>query len=284
MLKEGESLGIPNYGPWYFEIAPNQNKSEEVLKTHAFINSTIESDRIAEFQGQKSVKFINYGRTQLVYVLTVNNSRQYTLLVNQPATEFGTGKQEFENLSLLHKNNNKNVIEPLWYFSNGEKELYVTPYNYQARCIGIETKDWGMWVPEPQYNFKEFTDKERKIVNSSMVAMLIELYDEKNGLALSGCRLDGGDFMLEKDSESEQISYENIFKRIKLIAARKLIPIEFDKYLDRIRLELSGKENKEPNIVVGKKIKNPLLDEEIEEGIKLGLQYKKEQRKEDFCI
>lgn len=282
MLKEGESLGIPNYGSWYFEIAPNQNKSEEVLKTHAFISSIIKSDKIAEFKGQKSVKFINYGRTQLVYVLTVNNSRQYTLLVNQPATEFGTGKREFENLRLLNKNNNKNVIKPLWYFSNGEKELYVTPYNYQARCVGIETKDWGMWVPEPQYNFKKFTDEERKIINSGMVAMLIELYDEKNGLGLSGCRLDGGDFMLEKGFENHKLTNENIHKKMKLIAARKLISIKFDEYIERIRKELSDKEENNNYMIIGKKLKNPMYAEEIERGIQIGIENR--NKGNEICI
>ena len=243
MINKYDSLGIPNYGSWYFEVSQEQDITKEIIKTHSLIETAISDIKMPEFQGEKTIQFINYGETQLVYVLTINESRQYTLLVNQPRTEFGTGKTEYDNLLKLH-NSNQSVIKPLCYFEDGERELYVTPYYYQARCIGIDNDEWGMWIPEPEYYFKDFTDKERQIVNSSMVAMLIELYDDKRKLGLSECRLDGGDFMLEKGFENQELTNKNILKKMKLIAARKLISIEFDKYLDSIRKELLGKEEK----------------------------------------
>ena len=276
MINEDDPLGIPNYGPWYFEISKEQNLAEEMIKTHEFIGSAILNMNDSEFQGKKTIQFINYGDTQLVYVLTINQSRQYTILVNQPQTKYGVGKAEYDNLCQLH-NRNKGVVKPLYYFDDGEKELYVTPYFYQARCIGIDTDKWGIWIPEPNYYFRDFSDKERQIINSSMVAMLVELYDEKRKLGLSECRLDGGDFMLEKGFESLDLTNENILKKMKLIAARKLIQIEFDEYLARIRKELSGEEYDSKHVIVGKEIKDPLSPEEIEKGIQLGIENRKKR-------
>ena len=272
-----DSLGIPNYGLWYFEVLPEQDLVEEFIETYSFIKTAISSIKIPEFQGKKTIQFINYGETQLVYVCTVNNNRQYTLLVNQPRTRFGTGKMEYDNLLQLH-NNNQGVIKPLCYFGDKKRELYVTPYYYQARCIGIDEDEWGMWIPEPEYYFKDFTDGERQIINSSMVAMLIELYDDKRKLGLSECRLDGGDFMLEKGFENQELTNENILRRMKLIAARKLISIEFNEYIERIRKELSGKEENNSYMIIGKTLKNPMYIEEIERGIQLGLENKKKKR------
>lgn len=278
-MDKNEALGIPNYGPWYFSIKDGQHIAVEIVKTHKFMQDVIEgSNNVPEFQGEKDIKFINYGDTQLVYVLTVNGNKQYTLLVNQPHTEFGTGKREFDNLSLLNKNNH-NVIRPFFYAENGERELYATPYSYQARCVGIEKTEWGMWVPEPEYVFKEFTDSERQIINSSMVAMLVQLYDARRKLGLAECRLDGGDFMLEKGFEEQELSCDSILQKMKLIAARKLIYIGFDEYIEKLKAELSGKE-KGPNIILGKKLVNPMTEEEIEKGILLGKENRDKEKHE----
>lgn len=234
------------------------------------------------------MQFINYGSTQLVYVLTIDENRQYTFLVNQPATQFGTGKREFENLRILSKDNRDTVITPLYYFTDQNsmnRELYVTPYYYQSRCIGVEDKEWGMWIPEPEYLFYDFKSQDRKIINASMVALLIKLYDAKGKRGLSEIRLDGGDFMLEKGFEDEDINFENILKKMKLIAARKLVPMELDEYISRIKQELSGKvtDNQEMKII-GKKLRRPLELDEIEDGIKLGINLREKQREEEKLI
>ena len=62
-----------------------------------------------------------------------------------------------------------------------------------------------------------------------MVALLVKMYDEKTKSGLSECRLDGGDFMLEKGFEDENLSFDNILKRMKLIAARNLVQMNLDK-------------------------------------------------------
>ena len=267
---EKESLGIPNYGVWYIETKPNQNAREEMLKIHEFIKDILASNKVAEFQGKdRRVQFINYGRTQLVYVLTIDDNRQYTLLVTQPSANKGIGKKEFNNLNTLSKKSDL-VIRPLYYFHGEESELYVTPYFYQSRCIGIETEDWGMWVPEPTYHFRKSSTQERRTINSAMVSALVSLYDDQRKLGLSECRLDGGDFMLEKGFESENLNIENILKRMKLIAARNMVEMSLEDYISQIRREILGKE--EENIILGKKLRCPMTEKEVDEGIQYGLQ------------
>ncbi len=291
MIKKEDSLGIPNYGMHYLKMPLERNSIEDTLEEflgiHNFINQVASSNTVPEFQGkQKRLQFINYGSTQLVYVLTVDENRQYTLLVNQPATHFGTGKIEFENLRILSKNNRDNVVAPLYYFTDknsANRELYVTPYYYQSRCIGVEDKEWGMWIPEPEYLFYDFKPQDKKVINASMVALLVKLYDDKGKRGLSEVRLDGGDFMLEKGFEDYDMNFENILKRMKLIAARKLEPMELDEYISRIIQELSGKvsDNQEMKII-GKKLRSPLGLDEIEDGIKLGIALKDKEKAEQI--
>ena len=272
-----DSLGIPNYGQWYIETKPNQNAREEMIKIHEFIKDVLVSNKIVEFQGKnRRLQFINYGRTQLVYVLTIDENRQYTLLVTQPSANKGIGKKEFNNLNTLSKKSNL-VIEPLYYFQDEDRELYVTPYFYQSRCIGIETDDWGMWVPEPIYHFRKYSIQERNTINSAMVSALVSLYNDDRKLGLSECRLDGGDFMLEKGFESENLDIENILKNMKLIAARNMIEMSLEEYISQMRRELLGKE--EINIILGKRINCAMTEKEVEEGIQNGLELRDKSKR-----
>lgn len=291
MIKKDDSLGIPNYGIHYLEMPLERNSLKATLAEfegiHDFINYVALSNTVPEFQGkQKRLQFINYGSTQLVYVLTIDENRQYTFLVNQPITPFGTGKKEFENLRMLSKNNKNNVITPLYYFvdqNSANRELYVTPYYYQSRCVGVEDKEWGIWIPEPEYLFYDFKAQDRKIINASMVALLIKLYDDKEKRGLSKVRLDGGDFMLEKGFEDMDINFENILKKMRLIAARELETIELDEYINRIKQELSGQvTNNQEMKIIGKKLRRPLELDEIEDGIKLGIILRDKERAEQM--
>lgn len=159
---EEEALGIPSSGYEYMKVSLEhsdfKSRIDEFKKIRNFLVKAASSNTIQEFQGNsKRLQFINYGDTQLVYVLTVGE-RKYTMLVGQPTTEFGVVKKEYENLKTIGKNNKQNVVVPIQYFKDDKdkQELYVTPYLYQARCIGVEEKDWGVWIPEPEYHFKEF--------------------------------------------------------------------------------------------------------------------------------
>lgn len=287
MINEKDSLGIPSYGMHYLKMPAERDSLRETLAEflgiHGFINQVASSNTVPEFQGkQKRLQFINYGSTQLVFVFTIDEKRQYTFLVNQPSAPFGIGKREFDNLRRLSKDNKDNVISPLYYFTdsnNERRELYITPYHYQSRCVGVEDKEWGVWVPEPEYLFHDFKPRDRAVINASMVALLVQFYDAKNKKGLSEIRLDGGDFMLEKGFEDYDINFDNILKRMKLIAARNLVTMEFDEYIDKLRQELSEKtENLQGRQIIGKKLRKPLDSEEVEAGIKLGLSLREKEK------
>jgi alcohol dehydrogenase YqhD (iron-dependent ADH family) len=69
------------------------------------------------------VQFINYGKTQLVFVLTVDEERQYTLLVKQPSAEFGTCLNEANNLHYLNNKFGDMVVNPIGYYVENDNEL-----------------------------------------------------------------------------------------------------------------------------------------------------------------
>ena len=270
-----ESLGIENYGEWYIRHLPQQNKKEEFKKVNDFISEFISKTDIEELKGKKDIKFINYGDTQLVFVVTINEEKQYALLLNQPKTQAGQGLEEYNNLINLNKNHPDIVIKPLKYYvnpSNPQQELYITPYYFKARCVGVNEKDWGIWIPEPNYHFKDFNQTERKIINKCMIALVVKLYDEKNKKGISKWRFDGGDFMLLKGFEKEVINEGNILKKLLMISARKLITIELNEYIDRMKIELkNGLKEEDEKIIIGKNLRCPFSEEEIEEGIKFGM-------------
>lgn len=287
-----EALGIPSSGYEYIKMLPNKDNVTERLdmleKINEFLVNVASSDLMPEFQGKdKRLQFINYGDTELVYVLTVDN-RKYTMLLGQPITKFGAVKQEYENLKALCRRNKQNIVEPMQYFKDEEskQELYVTPYLYQARCIGIEEKDWGIWIPEPIYHFKDFTRLEKNLINSSMIALLIKLYDDKNNLGIGECKIGGGDFILEKGFEDEEITYENILKRLKLIAARKLIPMSLDEYVRKIQEEFSKityyktEDEMDKTLIINHKARAPMELGEIKNGIELGYKLRERALKE----
>lgn len=283
-MKE-EALGIPSSGFEYMKLLPKQNDVDEFFDIQDFLKEVIRSKTIPEFQGKnKTIQFINYGDTQLVYVLSVGE-RKYTLLLGQPATEFGKVKKEYENLRRLGKANQKNVVVPIHYVksNSNKRELYVTPYLFQARCVGVEEKEWGMWIPEPRYHFKEFSLKERNIINSSMIAMLIKLYDNDSNLGIASCHLGGGDFILEKGFENEEITYSNIIKRLKLIAARELLPISLEGYVERLKEEFSkrtyyrSERERDKKILINHKARSSMTMEEIERGIELGYELRQKE-------
>ena len=105
----------------------------------------------------------------------------------------------------------------------------------------------------------------------------ISLYNDDRKLGLSECRLDGGDFMLEKGFESENLDIENILKNMKLIAARNMIEMSLEEYISQMRRELLGKEEK--NIILGKRIKCAMTEKEVEEGIQNGLELRNKSKR-----
>ena len=217
-----------------------------------------------------NVEFINYGKTELVYVLSEKSGKRVTILVKQPGVQLGKVNQEAQNLLALKKRD-PNVVAPIDYFQLGDQELYTTPYINQARCIA-SYGSWGMYVPEPYYRFEPFTANQKRIVNSCMIAKLVSLYDFEKQEGISACKLGGGDFMLPKGWEKQIPTIENTLNNLYLIAAREKVNCSFDEYISIIKNEFSratiGKNQKD--LIINLRGRVPMQVSEIEYGILLG--------------
>jgi len=270
---EDKSIGIGIMSSFYIEVADDQNMSEEyakilmfleLYKQHYALKNNIPCDDV-------SVEFINYGKTQLVYVLTdrVKNER-FALLVKQPAVEVGKVLKEAENLKELQRVD-KMVVAPVDYFRYRDQELYVTPYINQARCIASDDK-WGMYVPEPYYRFESFSEEQKRIVNACMIAKLVVFYDFDRHEGISACKLGGGDFMLPKGWENEHPTVEKTMDSLYLIAAREKVKCSFEEYLQILKREFSRKtiHENQNTLVVNHRGRVAMEMEEIEAGIEFG--------------
>jgi len=284
-----EPLGIPSNGAEYLKLNDTQDLFQEFFGIYNFLGQVISGNQVPEFQNpNRRLQFINYGDTELVYVLTVGEQK-YTMLLGQPATEFGTVKKEHDNLKALKVRNPKEVVAPFAYVADEKqkRELYVTPYLYQARCIASQEDGWGIYIPEPDYRFELFSEKQRSIVNSAMIANLVKLYNEKTQQGIGSCKIGGGDFVLEKELDEEEFSEENVLKRMKLIAARELIQMDFDTYLEALRREFSQstyyktESQRDKSILINHKSRIPMTEAEIERGIELGLMLKEKQKQQE---
>lgn len=273
--KSKHNMGIGMLWDAYIFSGKNQNSWEEYAKIQKHINSYIE--KYAKIKGKSTtdfeLEFINYGRTELVYVLTdLTNSEKVTILAKQPIVEFGKVKEEVQNLVNLKKIDGL-IVAPIDYYAENNQELYITPYIKQARCIASDSK-WGMYIPEPFYRFENFTEQQEHIVNSCMIAKLVSLYDFENKKGIGSCKLGGGDFMLPKDWELEIPTIENTLNNLYLISAREMINCSFEEYLSIIRNEFSKVTINEDENTLKINIRGRVKMEEsdIENGIELGKQ------------
>ena len=274
-----ENLGIPDNGYFYHLIDDMQERSIEFSKTENFLNWLI-NEYPKEFGNHAGIKFINYGDTELVYVVDDSGYKR-TLLVGQPNVKFGTVKIEYENLQKLYKQNPSLVVCPTIYFSHVGREAYLTPYFHQARCIATQETGWGAYIPEPNYHFETYSGEDEYTICTTIIANLLTLYNEQEKLGLASCKIGGGDFILEKEWDKEPHTIENTLKRMHLIAARKLLPIELSTYINLLRNEFSQStyyknlSERNPSILVNHKNRCPMMKESIEDGITLGLKLRK---------
>lgn len=277
-------LGIGYLNPLYLSVDSTQNVFEEVDKINAFLNLYMGMCAYREKRDIHDYKleFINYGKTELVYVLTKNTGEMVTVLVKQPAVKLGDVEREAINLIELKKID-KNVVAPIDYFKYGDQELFVTPYIYQARCVASYT-DWGMYIPEPNYRFVNFDKKQRSIVNKCMIAKLISYYDYVSSRGVVSCKLGGGDFMLPKGWEDMEPTVENTLDNLHLIACREMLQCSLQQYIKIIEHEFSKKtiDLDQERLIINHRGRVAMSDEEIEEGIKLGLKllYKRKQQEQ----
>ena len=271
--KQKRNMGIKMMNIAYIFAKPGGNKWAEYAKVTNLIEQYIA--KYAEKNGKTpkdyELEFINYGRTEFVYVLTdIQTDEKITILAKQPIVEYGKVKQEVRNLLDLQKID-KNVVAPIDYFSVGSQELYVTPYINQARCVASDEK-WGMYVPEPNYRFVQFSKLQEKYVNMCMIAKLVSYYDHEKQEGIACCKLGGGDFMLRKGWENQELKIENILENLLFIAAREKIKCTFEEYLNILRAEFSQKTIDMPEQCLKVNIRGrvAMAKTDIEAGIRLG--------------
>lgn len=274
-----EQLGIPDTDYNYHIITNNQSRNQEVITTRQFLAS-LSKEIPSIVTPESTIEFINYGDTELVYVIKTDNKTD-TLLVGQPVTKLGTVKLEYDNLRHLATKNPSIIVSPITYISNGTREAYITPYIKQARCIATYNDTYGAYIPEPYYRYEPYNEQDQYLVSKAIIANLVRLYDYDNKLALAECKIGGGDFILEKEYDEETHTEENILKRMKLIAARKLINIELKDYIELIKKEFSKRtyyrtlEERDNSVLINIKNRVPMTKEAIEDGISLGLSLRK---------
>lgn len=278
------NLGIPGNGFQYQNLGTGQDATEEFFRTQSFLKK-IFLDRIVQeapelVDPNMRLEFINYGDTQQVYVLTANGN-QWSVLVTQPGAKFGIGKTEHDNLRRLATINPGVIVKPEYYFEDNGKELYIAPYIYQARCIASQDHGYGVYVPEPYYRFDTFSPKDRQTVNTCMIANLVRLYDEEKQQGIGSCKIGGGDFILEKSWDESERTIDATLDKMKLIAAREMIPMSLSDYEQQLLIEFSERtyyrrlEDRDPSILINHKNRIPMSYDEIGEGIELGRQLRK---------
>lgn len=268
-----DNRGIGVITPEYLEVRDDQDEDIEFVKIAKFLTEYMShyAKNNNMSLGDLRIEFINYGRTELVFVLTDANGKDWTLLVKQPVVKMGDVHEEMQNLSALHQRDER-VIGPVEYFMGNNQELYVTPYINQARCI-VGRDTWGVFVPEPFYRFDEFTEEEADVINACMIAKLVSLFDLEKNEGISAARVGGGDFMLSKGYEDEAIILDNVYDKLYLIAARKKVQCSLDDYIEIIRNEFSRVTINEDasKLVINLRGRVAMTKKQIETGIEMGL-------------
>ncbi len=254
---EKEALGINDYEFIYYELNSNQDALLELVKTTKFFTENFSCylrDNYPNYYSQHmKIKFINWGHMEVVYVLD-NGHKKYTLLMGQPNLEFGKIQEEYNNLRILGENN-ENIVIPLLYYGNpnSHREVYMTPYFYQARCISYLDDKLGIYVPEPNYHFEEFNENDKNIVEEAITAKIISLYNLNTHIGLDAFKVSSGDFILKKGFEYSRNNAGEIFDKMKVIAARNLVKTSLDNYIDLVyeRLKLFNRNNINKGIDLG---------------------------------
>ena len=290
-----------SYGPHLFPYGPEpyirtnslgiKDSHKEIIQTlmAAFSNNpnTILSQLAGKFDfdlnSPVNISFMNYGNTQLVYLVTIANKFKFAASINQPHTPFGIVKEEFNNLERLVKIDPKFVVKPFAYFDIKEKghELYVSQYITNARCIAVNNYP-GFYDPLPFYHFEKFLPEISHLVNSNMIALFVNYYDSERKRGLAKTQISGDDFILTHHFiKNKPVTIQ---PNIKIIAARGFVEASLDDYINMLRQEFLIGTNRDETktisekIIINHKSKLPMNPEEIEKGIKLGLELREQHK------
>ncbi|MBQ8762093.1 MAG: hypothetical protein IJZ26_02085 [Clostridia bacterium] len=238
------------------------------------------------------MKFINFGYYSTIYVLK-NDNNYKTVLVGSPYLEFGRMKKEADLLKHFNKIENS-VVAPVSFFAEDKlaykRELFVTPYFYQARAVSNLDGKFGIYIPEPEYRFEESSKEQTMAMKTCIIAKLISSFDDKNNLGISDVQIISGDFIMEKEWEKLEPTLQNTYDNMKLISARDCINCSLDEYIDLIKKEFTKstssklyKYKANTNYKLNTCSDIVFTSKEIEDGINLGME-KRQQRvnKEQF--
>ncbi len=205
--------------------------------------------------------------------------------MGSPHLKFGTTKKEADLLK--HFNNIENsIIAPIMYYKLENKlfkrELFVAPYIYQARAISNFKDKFGIFIPEPEYRFEETTAEQTQAIKTCIIAKLVASFDDKNNLGLSDVQVISGDFIMEKGWETLSPTLQNTFDKMKIISARDTIHCTFNEYLELIKKEFTKLTScyecnflANHDYIINTCSEIPFTPQEIENGIKLGMEKRK---------
>ncbi len=302
-----EGLGI-SYPPLGYIKSDKYSQLDEFVVMQSMTKYVAEQFAIRQGLNARSAKvqFINYGDTELVFVLSYGTKR-YTLLFGQPIAPPGAVKKEAALLKQYAKLDSETVVAPIKYFPlkqyrhwgvmgqdlshQFEKEAYVTPYLHQARCIASqEGVGFGVYVPEPEYKFVPFTPRESEYVCACMIAKLVSLYDSERKAGISACKLSGGDFVLEKKWNKDKLDALDTLNCMKLTAARDEVHCTIDEYVDLIRKEFgkvthyTTEEERDKSIIINHKSHFGMTRSAIEKGIIMGLELRRVARERKLDV
>lgn len=229
--------------------------------------------------GETTLDFINYGDIQLVYRATLPTGKEVVALINQPRTSLGQVREEFDNLRRLAKIDPNFVVTPSSYFQHGNHELFAAPYMKHAMCIYADrSQGWGVFDPVPRYHFQPFCQAIADSVIESMVALLINYFDEQAGAGIAKTRLCGDDFILTRGFQKTKRL--TVLPHMKLIACRGMVSGSLDEYIDLVKSEFRDGTRYTDECVLNGTIKVnhksafPFRQETINKGIALGLAMK----------
>lgn len=276
-------------GPlWYIRskdgITENESHKKIVLSFFDAFDLNDKSSLLSQLNSQKKVNknsdinfaFMNYGDTELVYLVKIDDKPKYALLINQPKTDKKIVKTEFENLNHFFKKDSRFIIEPHVFYENSLFSMYLTSYINNALCVANSPDDdlqLGVYNPLPSYHFENFNDTTTYFVNISRIAHLINSYDERNNIGISKTQISGNDFMLKQETNLD--SLQSIIDNTVLIAVRDTINVSFDEYIALIRKEFQVGTYRNSKLGSDFKInhhsKMPINSEIIDEGIEQGL-------------
>lgn len=255
----------------HINVNDSQHKTKECAHISKFLDEYLVNYAVRhKFSvNDLNLQYINYGDSELLFTLTHRPTERKVLLhVKQPAKQTGTLKQDFNNLISLAKDNDR-IIEPIEYYTDGKQELFVTPYINQARNISYNN-NWGIFKPEPFYQFQPFTDKQQHIVNRCIIGNLVSLYNEQTQQGIGACQISNGDFVLNKGWEKLSPTINNTLDNMWLTTARRMINCTLDEYKNMLMQEFS-QTNPQNNYYVNYRGMSNIDRQDIVAGINLGM-------------